>query len=80
MKSPCLIRKMDDLGRIVIPSQLRKGMDLQPGDTLELYMEEDRLVLQRFSPACVFCGGIRELMTYQGKNICARCVHTIKEA
>ncbi len=80
MKTPGLIRKVDALGRIVIPSELRQAMELQQGDALELYLEEDRLVMKKFAPACIFCGGIARLVTYEGKNICGRCVDILKQA
>ncbi len=80
MRTPGMIRKVDELGRIVIPSELRKALEVGPGDAMELYLQEDRLVLKKFAPACIFCGGIQGLMTYEGKNICRKCIDTISRA
>ncbi len=80
MKTPGMIRKIDDLGRIVLPSQLRKSLDLQCGDELEVYMEENCLVLKKFSPACIFCGEIRGLMSFRGKNVCGKCIQIMKDS
>ncbi len=79
MKTFGMIRKVDALGRIVIPSELRQAMELQQGDALELYLEEDRLVMKKFAPACIFCGGIQQLVTYEGKNICGKCVRVLRQ-
>ena len=56
MKSTGVVRKMDDLGRIVIPIELRRTLDIAERDELEIYMENDRIILQKFEPACIFCG------------------------
>ncbi len=80
MKTPGMIRKIDDLGRIVLPSQLRRSLDLQCGDELEVYMEDDCLVLKKFAPACIFCGGIQELRAFRGKNVCKNCMQIMKDS
>ncbi len=80
MKTLGMIRKVDALGRIVIPSEIRQAMELENGSELWLYLEEDRLVLKKFAPACIFCGGTEALVTYEGKNICGKCVNIIKKA
>lgn len=78
MRIPGMVRKIDDLGRIVIPSELRRALEISSGDALELSCQGDALVLRKFSPACIFCGGLGEMLTYQGKNVCAHCVRQIK--
>ena len=55
MKSTGIIRKVDDLGRIVLPIELRRVLDISERDELEIYMENDRIILQKFEPACLFC-------------------------
>ncbi len=80
MRTPGMLRKVDDLGRLVIPHEMRKAMQIDRGDVLELYLEEDRLVVKKFAPACIFCGGTDSLVTYEGKNICGTCINTIKKA
>ena len=74
MKSTGIIRKVDDLGRIVLPIELRRTLDIAERDELEIFMENDRIILQKFEPACIFCESSRSLMVYRGKNVCQECV------
>ena len=67
------LRKVDELGRIVLPADIRKALDIQPQDSVEIYVERDCIVLQKFQPACVLCGSPVRLMAYRGKNICEAC-------
>ncbi len=77
MKSTGIIRKVDDLGRIVLPIELRRTLDIAERDELEIFMENDRIVLQKFEPACLFCGSNHGLVSYRGKNICSECASEI---
>ena len=79
MKSTGIIRKVDDLGRIVLPIELRRTLDIAERDELEIYMENDRIILQKFEPACVFCGSSRSLISYRRKNVCQDCVKKMSE-
>ena len=79
MKSTGIIRKVDDLGRIVLPIELRRTLDIAERDELEIYMENDRIILQKFEPACVFCGSSRGLIVYRQKNVCQECVRKMAE-
>ena len=71
MKSTGIVRKVDELGRIVLPIELRRTMDIAVRDPLEVYMAEDTVILK---PACVFCNSYKDLTSYKGKNICSSCV------
>ncbi len=77
MKSTGIIRKVDELGRIVLPIELRRMLDIAERDELEIYMENDRIILQKYEPTCVFCASSRGLTTYRGKNVCQECLKTI---
>ena len=79
MKSTGIIRKVDDLGRIVLPIELRRTLDIAERDELEIYMENDRIILQKFEPACVFCGSSRSLVSYRRKNVCQECIRKMAE-
>ena len=79
MKSTGIIRKVDDLGRIVLPIELRRTLDIAERDELEIYMENDRIVLQKYEPACIFCGSSRGRITYERKNVCQDCVKKMTE-
>ena len=79
MKSTGIIRKVDDLGRIVLPIELRRTLDIAERDELEIFMENDRIVLQKFEPACLFCGSSRSLVSYRRKNVCQECIKKMNE-
>ena len=79
MKSTGIIRKVDELGRIVLPIELRRTLDTAERDELEIFMENDRIILQKFEPACLFCGSSRSLIPYRGKNVCKSCVSKLAE-
>ena len=79
MKSTGIIRKLDDLGRIVLPIELRRTLDIAERDELEIYMENDRIILQKYEPACIFCGSSRALISYKRKNVCQECVRNMAE-
>lgn len=74
MKSTGIIRKVDELGRIVLPIELRRTLDIAERDELEIYMESDRIILKKYEPACIFCASSRKLINHQGKNVCQECV------
>lgn len=78
MKSTGIIRKVDDLGRIVLPIELRRTLDIAERDELEIFMENDRIVLQKYEPACIFCGSFRNITAFNRKNICSDCVEKLR--
>lgn len=80
MKSTGMVRKIDDLGRIVIPKELRRTMEIAEGDPLEIYVEGEMIILKKYEPACIFCGDASDIVNYKGKNICKRCLIEIKGA
>jgi transcriptional pleiotropic regulator of transition state genes len=77
MKSTGIIRKVDDLGRIVLPIELRRTLDIAERDELEIFMENGRVILQKYESACIFCGSNRNLVNFSGKNICGDCARKI---
>ena len=79
MKSTGIIRKVDELGRIVLPIELRRTLDIEERDELEIYMENDRIILQKFEAACLFCGSARGLVVYRKKNVCQECIKKMSE-
>lgn len=78
MRQPGLVRKMDNLGRVVIPREIRQVLELQGGDDVEMQLENGALILRKFDRSCVFCGG-SDLVTYKGKNICGDCLRKIRK-
>lgn len=79
MKSTGIIRKVDDLGRIVLPIELRRTLDIAERDEIEIYMENDKIILQKFEPACIFCESAQGLVTYRGRNVCQECIKKMAE-
>lgn len=79
MKSTGIIRKVDELGRIVLPIEIRRTLDIAERDEIEIFMEKDRIVLQKFEPTCLFCGSDRSLITYQRKNVCQDCIRKMAD-
>lgn len=79
MKSTGIVRKIDDLGRIVLPKELRRTLGIDDKDPLEIFIEDNTIILKKYQPACMFCGNAREVTTYKGKNICPTCAAEIGE-
>lgn len=79
MKATGIIRKVDELGRIVLPIELRRTLDIAERDELEIYMDNDRIVLQKFEPFCVFCASSYGLVKYRGKNVCRECAQNMSK-
>lgn len=74
MKSTGIVRKMDDLGRIVIPIELRRHFDIEEKDGLEIFIDNDRIILRKYEPACVFCGDAEEVTRFKEKTVCLKCL------
>lgn len=74
MKSTGIVRKVDELGRIVLPIELRRTLDIAIKDALEIYVEEGTVILKKYEPSCIFCGSSKDVITFKGKNICPRCL------
>jgi transcriptional pleiotropic regulator of transition state genes len=74
MKSTGIVRKVDELGRVVIPIELRRTLDIEEKDALEIYVDSDRIVLRKYEPACVFCGNADGVTNFKNKNVCKECL------
>ena len=68
MKSTGIVRKVDELGRIVLPIELRRTLNINEKDSLEIFVDNDRIVLQKYEPACIFCGNADNIINYKGRN------------
>ena len=79
MKSTGIIRKVDELGRVVLPVEIRRRLDIAERDEVEFYLEDDRVVLKKYEPSCVFCASSCNLVNYHGRNICMDCIHQLNE-
>jgi transcriptional pleiotropic regulator of transition state genes len=79
MKSTGIVRRIDDLGRIVVPMELRRTLGIGDRDALEVYVEGSAIVLKKYEPACLFCGDARDVINYRGHNICKKCLEAMKK-
>ena len=80
MKSTGIVRKVDELGRIVLPIELRRTLDIAEKDCLEIYIDGPSIVLKKYHPACVFCDEARDVFVFRGKNVCATCAKALQGA
>lgn len=78
MKSTGMVRPIDELGRIVLPKEIRRSFDLSPKDSVEIFTDGDRIILQKYAPACIFCGNADDVVYFNGKRICPECLAKIK--
>ena len=78
MKSTGVVRRVDELGRIVIPIELRRTLDIAEKDALEIYVDGEQIILKKYEPACIFCGDARDVINYKGKNIFKKCLEEIR--
>lgn len=73
MKSTGIIRKVDELGRVVIPIELRNSLEIAEKDPIEIFVDGSSIVLKKYESACIFCGNTKKLLDYKGKLICEKC-------
>ena len=79
MKSTGIIRRMDELGRVVIPIEIRNQFNIAEKDPIEIYVDGSNIVLKKYEQSCIFCGNTKNLSIYKDKLICAKCAKQIAE-
>lgn len=79
MKSTGIVRKVDELGRVVLPIELRRTMEIAEKDPIEIFVDGATIILKKYEPACIFCGDARDVSVYKGKNICLACMNELKK-
>ncbi len=77
MKATGITRNLDQLGRIVLPIELRRTLDINENDSLEIFTEDDTIILRKYNPGCYICGGLDELAVIDGKRFCRDCMRKI---
>lgn len=77
MKSTGIVRNIDELGRIVVPKEIRKKLGISNTDPVEIYVEDDKIILTKYLPVCHFCGNVNDLTEHMGKNICKECISSL---
>jgi transcriptional pleiotropic regulator of transition state genes len=78
VKSTGIVRKVDELGRIVLPIEMRRTLDIAEKDALEIYVEGSSVILKKYKPSCVFCDGTKDIEVFKGKNVCPKCLKELK--
>ena len=79
MKSTGVVRRVDELGRLVLPMELRKTFGIDDKDSVEIYTDGDLIILKKHEPACIFCGEARDVVSFKGKNVCKNCIKELNE-
>jgi len=74
-----IVRRLDELGRIVIPIEMRSSLDISPRDPVEISMEGSSIVLRKYENKCVFCGALKPDIKFEGKLICNNCLKKINK-
>ncbi len=77
MKSLGIVRKLDNLGRIVLPIELRKTLNFSDNEALEIFTEGDSIVLKKYETSCIFCGNSKNVATFKDKCVCQKCIEKI---
>jgi transcriptional pleiotropic regulator of transition state genes len=72
------VRKVDELGRIVLPIEMRRTLDIAEKDALEIYVEGASVILKKYKPSCIFCDTSKDVSEFKGKNICPKCLKDLK--
>ena len=78
MKATGILRKVDELGRIVIPKELRRQFDIEDNkDSFEIFVDGNKIILKKYQPSCIFCGNLEDMTIYRGQNVCQCCINVI---
>lgn len=79
MKSTGIVRKVDELGRIVLPIELRRTLGIEEKARIEIFVDGESIILRKYQPACIFCDNAKDIINYKGKNICPDCIRAMNE-
>jgi transcriptional pleiotropic regulator of transition state genes len=80
MKSTGIVRKVDELGRVVIPVELRRTLNIETKDPLEIYVDSDKVIFKKYEPACIFCRSAEDTIEFKNKTICSECLDAMQES
>lgn len=79
VKSTGIVRRVDELGRIVLPIEMRRTLSIEEKDSLEIYVEGESIILRKYQSSCIFCESTKKIVSYRGKNVCPDCIAKLKE-
>lgn len=78
MKSTGIVRPIDSVGRFVVPKELRTTLEISENDSIEIFTEDDKVILKKYQPACIFCRNADNVTYFKGKLICRDCLEELK--
>ena len=78
MKSTGIVRKIDELGRVVLPKEIRDVLDIKEKDAIEIFTDNDKIILQKYQPSCIFCGDADDIVFFGNKRVCRACIEKMK--
>jgi len=79
VKATGIVRRVDQLGRIVLPKELRETLNIDKKDPMEIYVEDDTVILKKYEPGCTLCSSVDNLISYQGKKVCEDCLEELNK-
>lgn len=79
LKSTGIVRKVDELGRVVIPIELRRTLGISEKDSIEIFVDGERIILKKYEPACIFCGNAQDVIYFHNKIVCQSCTEEISK-
>lgn len=79
MKTTGIVRNLDELGRVVIPKEIRKKLNIEQKDPIEIYLDGNSIILKKFESGCIFCNSSKDLSLYREKLICKKCLQNIAD-
>ena len=77
MKSTGITRRIDSLGRFVLPVEIRRLLELDADSSIEIFTEGNSVILKKYQPSCIFCGEAKDVVSYRGRNVCTRCIRRL---
>ena len=78
MKATGIVRRIDELGRVVLPVELRRVLEIDTKDPLEIFVEGEDIILRKYEPACVFCGSAVQVVKHNGRQVCKGCIRELQ--
>ena len=79
MKTKGIIRKVDEVGRIIIPSEIRSVLNIDYRDQVEVFLDNNSMIVKKYVPTCIFCGETKNISVFKDKQVCARCLKELSK-
>ena len=79
MKSTGMVRSVDELGRIVIPKEMRRQIGIDNTDPVEFYVDGDKIIIEKYRQLCHFCSSSEDVSEFKGRCVCRVCIEELKK-